>query len=444
MKRAESGMPASADAVVIGAGLGGLATAIRLQQHGLAVVLIERLDRVGGLCGSFLHDDGYRYVIACNDFGKGLLGDLAQLGIEHRFERSATRIFTGERNYRLPPDLRTVAGLLPHAGAILRYVRGLRRARAAGHLRPGSLVELIDDCRISGRAADLLMLPAYLMGVAPDRFRLDALDDEFHYGYGYATPITPVGGPQALADAFRDRFLALGGQLLLGCEMLGIDQNASRNLVQTTGGPLAADIVVSTLPKPGHHPERFAPGLALSMLLLRIDSRHALPAGIHTHVYYPPDIRHWFRDLYEGRLPTEFGFHFFSSDLGDQGGVRTANVYFYLPAGREDDPRVQQLARAFVLLRLETLLPGITGQLRGATLLAPADFRARHGLDSRVTPVITPAGFAKPANHCARTGIYYAGAAAHPPGEHAGAAVRSSGYVCELVMKRMKETLHAN
>ncbi|WP_028312188.1 phytoene desaturase family protein [Derxia gummosa] len=433
-------LPASVDAVVVGAGLGGLATAIRLRQLGLSVLVLERLDRIGGLCGTFQADDGLRYVIACNDFGKGLLGDLAELGIEHHFERSATRIVMPERDYRLPPDLRTVAGLLPHLGSILRYVRGLRRARTAP---PASLAALVADCGITGRAADLLLLPAYLMGVSPEDFRVESLDDEFRFGYGYATPVTPAGGPQALADAFAHRLLALGGRILPGCAVRAIRREGRGHRVETALGAITAGIVVTTQPKPGHFPPDLRPGLGASVLLLSFDAAFRFPRGVHTHLHYPAGIRDWFGAIRDGHLPDDFGFHVFSSDLGDQGGLRTANVYFYLPEGRDQDPAMRRAAQNHVLGRLDRLLPGLSRHLRASQLVTPDEFRERHGLESRVTPLITPSGLGRPPNYSPETDLFHAGAAAWPPGEHAGAAVRSSRHVAELVRARLNGALNA-
>lgn len=443
MASVEQMVAASAQAVVIGAGLGGLSTAIRLRKLGMAVTLVERLDRVGGLCGTTEYD-GLQYVIACNDFGRGLKKDLAELGIDHDFEATSTRVLMDGQAYTLPPNLPSLLRLLPEAGSILRYVRGLHRAREVRYAGLGFLDQLMDDCSIKGPIGDLLMLPAYLMGVSPDRFRIDALNDEFTHKYGYSNPIAPAGGPQKLADAFRHRFEQLGGTLRLGCKVLGVESHGLRKCVRTTQGDLRADIVVTTQVKAGHYPPQLELGLPLSMLWLQFDARFALPRGVHTHVYYPRGIRQWFREIYGGRLPAEFGFHFFCSDLGNQGGLRTANVYFYLPRGRETDPAIQGAARNFVLSRLDALLPGITTSLRGCHLVTPDDFERRHGLLPRVTPVITPAGFAKPHNYSQEDDLYYAGAHAYPPGEHAGSAVRSSASVASLVARHFKGGAHAH
>src|SRR5262245_60285697 len=59
------------DVIVIGAGLAGLTAALNLQHAGRKTLVLERLDRAGGLCGMFDHE-GHAFTIGCNDFGGGL------------------------------------------------------------------------------------------------------------------------------------------------------------------------------------------------------------------------------------------------------------------------------------------------------------------------------------------------------------------------------------
>lgn len=445
------------DVAIIGAGLGGLSTGIRLQRAGLRVLLLERLDRVGGLCGT-VREGGRHFVIACNDFGSGLLRDLDDLGVSFPFERTRSRIRFESRDYYLPPDLRTLLRLLPRGREILRHVRGLGRARRREFEGAEFLSKHLAELGIVGSTADLLMLPAYLMGVSPDRFRLDALDHEFRHQYGYAKPLTPIGGPQAFADTLANRFQALGGHLRLRTEvqwpmqgslqgsMQAWTQNALPASVgeavkaqglrlQTNQGEIEADRIVSTLPQPGHYRAGFEQGLPISMLWLRLDPAFALPAGIHTHVHYPAGIANWFGALYAGVLPPQFGFHLFASDLGIQAGSRTANLYFYLPRDSEEDESVQARAIHYIQGQLDGLLPGLAEAIQDYRLVSPGQFQRRHGIAPRVTPVIAPAGYPDAVNYRPDLKTYFAGAASYPPGDHAGAAIRSSDHLTRILME---------
>lgn len=425
--------------VIIGAGLGGLATGIRLLQLGFSVLILEKLDRAGGLCGTVM-DDGYEHVIACNDFGKGLPADLQALGVSFPFERMRTRVLHEHRQYLIPPDWKTLMRLLPMAPAILKQISAQRRARRQGYAGQPWLQDQLEQLQIRGDAADILMLPAYLMGVSPGRFRLDALDHEFRFKYGYTSPMTPRGGPQRLVDALVDRFRQLGGEIRLGTEWKScVRDDDGTQRVLCSEGELRARAVVSTLPQPlpaGTSPQK---GLPASMLRLRLDAAFSLPHGIHTHVHYPAGIAQWFGDIQDGMLPERFGFHFFCSDLGVQHGQRTASVYFYAPHGKEEDARVQAFMESFILKHLDTLLPGIGPAINACTYVSPERFRKRHGFLPRVTPCIVPAGTPDNANHVEDIDMYFAGAASFPPGDHAGAAIRSAFHVAKLIEQRWSQ-----
>ncbi|MDO4231324.1 MAG: NAD(P)-binding protein [Lautropia sp.] len=420
------------DAVIIGAGLGGLSTGIRLRQAGLSVLVIERLARAGGLCGTVV-EDGLEYVIACNDFGSGIRKDMQELGVEFLFEEACTRVLYGKKFYCLPPDARTILQMLPHASALIRHVLGQRSARARRYMGSPYLAEHLERQGVSGASADLLMLPSYLMGVSPDRFRLDALDHEFQFKYGYSKPVTPVGGPQRFANALAERFEQLGGQLKLNTTFLGSRKTGRQeHQVDTTQGSCRARHLVTTL-SPSDEAGAFESGLSISMLWLRLDGAFEFPKGVHTHVYYPPGISDWFGSIYDGSLPEDFGFHLFCSDLGVQSAARTANVYFYAPKGHEDVHHVQQQMTEYVFRNIDKLIPGVRSAIQSHRFISPSGFMARHQFLPRVTPWIVPAGTPSIMNYDPERDIYFAGASAYPPGDHAGSAIRSSAHVARII-----------
>ena len=427
------------DVIVIGAGLGGLSAALELQQRGLRVALIERLDRVGGLCGT-CHHDGYEFVVACNDFGLAMETRLRKLGVTVSFSKPKTLVFHDGQEYTLPPDARTLAKLALRMPDLWRYFSALRRAKRRDGHGPDDIETLVDATVRDKRLNDLLKLPAYLMGVAPRQFWVETLFHEFDFGYGYWQPTTPVGGPQRMAQAMADRF-AESGRLMLGTECTGMRSEGGDKVVDTTRGSYRARYVVNAAVDESNYPATFQRGLPVSMYWLVIDKRFSYPAGFHSLVNFPAGISDWFGALDVGSMPPRFGFHVFRSDLSENQDYYTMNLYFYLPRGTVDpDASILSVAERYLFSELEKMLPGIGAAMRRRYFVSPAEFVRRHRLSGRVMPVILPPGFPKPGNYDPFSDTYYAGSAVYPPGDHAGAAARSGAEAADRIFATARLT----
>lgn len=412
------------DAIIVGAGLGGLSAALHLQSKGMQVALVERNHRVGGLCGTFTHS-GREFVIACNDFGSAMPRFIQQLGVDVEFYNTSTTVAYGNQRFSMPFTLPMFAKMLPYTGDILRYFRSLNKSkklRADTHPNLETLVNTTCRHRLIN---DLLKLPAYLMGVAPNQFHVSSLFNEFKFGYGYMKPTAPVGGPQAMVDAMQDRFVQ-NGTLMLRTSCLSIRRDKSTMHVETDRGTFTTHHAVDATSRHSDIEIQYPPGLPVSMFLLVVSKDFPYPEGVHTLVHYPPDISSWFTALDQKEMPEKFGFHVFCSDLPNQDDYYTANLYFYLPRGiQEPGKQLLHQAETYIMQALEELLPGIGAALLERHFISPNLFEKIHGISSRVTPLITPPSFKKRQNYDPRTGIYHAGAAVYPPGEHAGAAILS-------------------
>lgn len=434
------------DVAIVGCGLSGLVAGLLLQRQGHEVIILERRASYGGLCGTF-EMDGYEFVIACNDFGQGMVRTLEELEVPVRFEHKKTRIHSQDKVYELPLGLGAARRLVREAPDLLRFLLGLRRALRTGE-GPHDLGSFVDGAVHGARARDLLKLPAYLMGVCPEDLPLSALRDEVRFEYGYSKPATPVGGPQVLADALAARFLERG-KILLSTECLGVHRQGEQQLVETSAGPLLARAVLSTAGWQQPVPEGCKPGLPMSMLCLVVSKELTWPRAVHTLVHLPPGVSEWSGRLDEGQAVLESGFHLFRSELPERPGHYTFNACFYLPRGVEEPSEaLARYVREYILSRAERMLPGLRSALVYERLLSPRAFRERHGLSSRVMPLILPPGVERAPNHDERSDLYHAGGGASPPGDHAGAAILSARYAAELINKRLshqpKGNIHAD
>src|ERR1700679_1570534 len=118
----------SRSAVVIGAGISGLACAWRLRKHGIQVTLLEESPRVGGVIGSFLQN-GFLFEKGPQSFlgTPAILELVRELGIESELvtgdARAPRYILRGGRLLRGP--------LSPQSFFTSSFFSGGTRLRAA-------------------------------------------------------------------------------------------------------------------------------------------------------------------------------------------------------------------------------------------------------------------------------------------------------------------------
>ena len=272
----------SYDTVVIGAGLGGLASAALLAKAGRAVLVVERGDAPGGYAHSFTRGP-YRFdpavhftVQAAED---GLLDLLLRvLGVRERCMLMPHGSVYAARfpglGVRLPagrePFIAAHAGHFPHeADGIRAFVDlaaelteqsqevganvSLRQLDAASaeyptlfRWRRATLGEALDEHLRDPRLKALLAASWPYAGLPPSRLSfltwaamLMAMIDD--------GPFQVRGGCQQLADAFVEALEEHGGELVLGCAVERIEVTGGRatGAVLAGGRPIAARTVVA-------------------------------------------------------------------------------------------------------------------------------------------------------------------------------------------------------
>lgn len=425
------------DTLIIGCGLSGLMSALHLQEAGVRVGILEKLDRYGGLCGTKVMD-GYEFVIACNDFGLGMEREFKRFKIPIIFHKPGSIIFYKDKRIVMPLRMGDLLKGWRWAFQITRYLLKVLfpRLRLPAEHYLGALVDrTIKEPALN----DLLKLPAYLMGVKPSEFKVDALVEDFKYKYGYRQPTTPTGGPQALIDKLVERVSLKGGDIHLKTEVVDIKSYKGLKVINTCKEKYYTKHVILTSERKAGGSSKYKEGLPISMYCLALDKEFIFPDNVHTMVHYPPDPERWFGMLDAGQIAKEFGFHIFRSDLPEKADHYTINAYFYLPRGI-DDPDREELSQVdtYIFEQLEKMLPGINKALKYKRFISPGEFVRMHRLSSRVTSMITPAEIDKPPNYDRATDLYYAGNSCFPPGDHAGAAILSGKLAADAVKKRLK------
>ncbi|MFF5896907.1 NAD(P)/FAD-dependent oxidoreductase [Streptomyces argenteolus] len=149
--------PAPPDAVVVGAGLAGLACALDLCEAGLRVELLEASDGVGGRMRTDRRD--------------GFLLDRGFQVFNTSYPQVKRRI--GLRELRLRPF---TPGLVARTSSgRVRLTDPTRRPGDAAHLLPGRVLPARDLAALAALTARDVLLPARRLGRMPDRTASEAL-----------------------------------------------------------------------------------------------------------------------------------------------------------------------------------------------------------------------------------------------------------------------------
>ena len=429
--------------LVIGAGLAGLVSALRLQRSGYTVVLIDRRPKVGGLCGTF-DIDGHEFVIACNDFGSGLAKLLSELEVDVKFEHKKSIVFYRDNWFNATPDLATLWKLRGQWKNVITLLGGVI-AQQLPWRSTMSIEDFANRHATSGVVNDMAKLIAYFMGVKPSEIKTAYFGLDSKFNYGYTKMACPIGGPQVLTDAIANAFIGKGGKIFLNSNYQGyrkhndffytkLFQQDLKVIEHNCVIEIQSKCIIDTREQAGLYPSNVKRGLPLTVLCLAVNETFVYPPKTHTITYFEPDISDWFGKLDKGEQSLRFGFHVFKSDIKNSTThTYPLNVYFYLPRGitqLEFDER--QTYSDYIFICLEKLLPGIAKHIVYSRLFTPDDFVATHGLSSRVMPFITTN--AKPFNYSQEANYFYAGHSVYPPGDHAGAAALSGDLVAKAII----------
>jgi phytoene dehydrogenase-like protein len=270
------------DAVVIGAGIGGLVCAGYLAASGLSVLVLEQHDVAGGNGHVFRRRRAYEFDVGVHylgDCGPGgiLPAILAGLGLRDRvnflpmdqdgFDRImlpglTLDVPTGWERYRdrlmraMPEDAAGIARCVDICAAIGEYShRSLRGEgdqladfqRQSHLLRWGrrSLTRLFDDCGLSAKARTVLAAQSGNYGSAPADTRVSvhaAMLDHYMRGAYY-----PEGGGQVLTASLVEALEAHGGELRTRCEAkrVMIDRGRVTGVQLADGSLISTPLVVS-------------------------------------------------------------------------------------------------------------------------------------------------------------------------------------------------------
>jgi phytoene desaturase len=343
--------PERADALVLGAGVAGLAAAIELARAGAEVTVVERTDRPGGKAGEFAAD-GFRFdtgpsvvtlpdVIAApfTELGRPFPVELEPLDPVARYRFASGRVLDVRRDVDAttaqlaPREARAYRSLLEEARvlyeaaapvfvhgpppgpfALVRY--GLRHGLRA---RPWArLPDLLARHGARGELRDLFLRFATYFGADP--FRAPAVLHNIAWVELGVGVVAPRGGVAALVRAYADLALELGVRFRYGREVRALvprpEAAPDVRIGPRGGGPdeettVRPDRLISSLDRDrtarlaGRRPPgaRAEPSLSGLVLLLAVEGRH--PEVRRHTLSMPADYAAEFAAIRAGRAPED-------------------------------------------------------------------------------------------------------------------------------------------
>jgi len=488
--------------VVIGAGFGGLALAIRLQAAGIPTVLLEQRDKPGGRAYVW-HDQGFTF-----DAGPTVITDPTAL--EALFTLAGRRMEDYVRLLPVKPFYR----LCWESGKTLDYandsaeleaqitqfnprdVEGYRRFLAysqavfqEGYLRLGS-VPFLSFRDMLRAGPQLLKLQAWQSGYqSVSRF----IEDEhlrqafsFHSLLVGGNPFTtssiytlihalerewgvwfPEGGTGALVNGMVKLFTDLGGEIELNArvEELVVADNRVSQVRLADGRTFDADAVasnadvVNTYKKLlGHHPvgqkraaalERKSMSNSLFVLYFGLNQPH--PQLAHHTICFGPRYRELIDEIFTGSaLADDFSLYLHSPCVTDPSLAPPGCASFYVLAPvphlgnapldwAQEGPKLRD--RIFDYLE-ERYMPGLRSQLVTQRIFTPADFHdtldAHLGSAFSIEPLLTQSAWFRPHNRDSDIANLYLVGAGTHPGAGIPGVVASAKATASLMIEDLQ------
>lgn len=428
-------------AIVIGAGLGGLAAAMRLGAKGYRVTVLDRLDVVGGR-GSSVTQEGHRFDLGptivtvphvfenlWSDCGLDFHKDVDLLPLDpfyeirwpdgSKFTASGDPDFMRKEVARLSPkDVKGYERFLKDAHQ--RYVVGFEGMVAKPMHQAWDTIKVLPEFAMLRADQSILGLakrrvkdprlqmalsfhPLFIGGDPMNVTSMYALVShlEMTYGVHYA-----VGGVQAMADAMAKAIRRQGGEIRLGQQVEQIETEGTRakGVKLNTGEVLQAPLVVSnadaghtyqTLLKDKQRKRwtdrkldrsRWSMGLFVWYFGTKGTRSKWKDVGHHT-ILSGPRYEGLLRDIFiKGKLADDMSLYVHRPSVTDPTVAPAGDDTFYalspVPHLGHDDPvdwkKEAANYRKKVAKVLQDFIPGFEDHLTTEVIFTPEDFRNRY------------------------------------------------------------------
>lgn len=483
-------------AVVIGAGFGGLAAAIRLGKKGYRVTVLDKLDAAGGR--AFVHrQDGFTFdagpTVVTAPFlfeelwtlcGRRMADDIDLRPVTPfyriRFDDGTLFDYTGD-----PAAMRQeIERLAP--GDVQGYEDFLKASEAIFRVGFEELADIpfssvFDMARI---VPEMVKLASYrtVYGLVSKYVKDERLRQimSFHPLLVGGNPFSttsiytliaflerkwgvhyPIGGTGALVQGLCKLIQQQGGTLRTGVEVqeITVDGRRASGVVLKSGERVAADVVVSNADSawtyrhllPARYRHRWTDAkierarYSMSLFVWYFGTNRRYPDVAHHTILLGPRYKGLLEDIFEHqRLADDFSLYLHRPTATDPSLAPEGHEAFYVLSpvphlgASVDWKRESEIYRRRIEAYLsKSLLPGLEDSVVTSRLLTPIDFETRlnsyKGAAFGLEPVLSQSAYFRPHNVSEEIDrLYLVGAGTHPGAGMPG--VLSSAKVLDRVV----------
>ena len=250
------------DAVIIGAGIGGLVCGCYLAKAGMKVLIAEQHFKPGGYCTSFKRK-GFTFDAAADCFGayrkSGITRKVFEdLGIDRklniiRFDPPSI-ILTPD--YRIPfwndleKTIKEFQTTFPEESNNIHhffYFLSNSESVAISKIRNWTFKDLLDSYFTNHRLKAVLSFPLLAMGGLPPSLMSAFMGAKFYSEFFLDGGYYPIGSMQVLSDTLAERFKEFGGELLLSSAVkkIRVKDNSVTGIVVENDDFIPSKLVVS-------------------------------------------------------------------------------------------------------------------------------------------------------------------------------------------------------
>jgi phytoene desaturase len=485
-------------AVVVGAGFGGIALAIRLQSAGWQTTLLEKRDKPGGRAYVY-EDDGFTF-----DAGPTVITDPTCL--DELFALSGRRL----QDYVELIPIAPFYQLRWEDGTVFDYDNDQESLDRQIHaLSPGD----VDGYRRFLKYSEALLEEGYvklghvpfpdfrsMIGVAPELVRLESYrsvyskvaqyvkDDHLRQAFSFHSLLVggnpfatsaiyalihalerrwgvwfPRGGTGALIRALLRLFSDLGGEIRLGTPVARIETTNAKvsGVVTTAGERFPAEVVASNADVMhtyrqllASEPRAAATAASLarkrysmSLFVIYFGLKRQHPDLKHHIVLFGQRYRELIREIFKGPVvPEDFSLYLHAPSVTDASLAPPGSSAYYvlspvphLGAANVDWSVFGPTYRDRILAYLEAqLIPGLREDLATCRIFTPADFQgelnAHLGSAFSLEPVLWQSAYFRAHNRDKRIGGLYLVGAGTHPGAGIPGVVGSAKATAGIIL----------